>query len=229
MRDKTLPRRQRVKIRRRQEMLDAAGDLFCEKGYHNVTMQEVAGRAEFAIGTLYKFFENKEDLYSSLILQQCDRFEEAMLRTIEGPDDEVEKLSNYARVRGDRCRENLSLIRMFLAESHGASASLKAGLCEDVRKRRRAFLGKLARIFESGMQKGRFRKVADPFHLAVALDSILDAFLLLWVEAPDRHPYPKNVERILDVFFSGLVDSRSQGFETETINDGTLEVFDATE
>ena len=51
-----LPRREREKLRQRQEMLAAALDLFSEKGYHNVSMHEVAGKAEFAIGTLYKFF-----------------------------------------------------------------------------------------------------------------------------------------------------------------------------
>ncbi|MEN6472395.1 MAG: helix-turn-helix domain-containing protein, partial [Syntrophaceae bacterium] len=63
-----LPRREREKERQRQEMLEAALGLFSDKGYHNVTMHEIAEKAEFAIGTLYKFFRNKEDLYRTLIL-----------------------------------------------------------------------------------------------------------------------------------------------------------------
>ena len=54
-------------------------DLFSQKGYHNVSMQEIAEKAEFAIGTLYKFFQNKEDLYKALVLEQCDQFEEALM------------------------------------------------------------------------------------------------------------------------------------------------------
>ena len=206
MQDETLPRREREKLRQRREMIAAAFDLFSQKGYHNVSMHEIAEKAEFAIGTLYKFFQNKEDLYKALVLEQCDKFEEAITRAIEEPEDEVEKLQNYIRTRGERFRDNLPFVRIFLAERRGASFNIKAGLDDEMRKRHYAFLERLALIFESGMEKRRFKRVADPFYLAVALDSAVDAFLLLWLDAPERHPYPESPDVILDVFFKGLVE-----------------------
>ncbi|NCC26054.1 MAG: TetR/AcrR family transcriptional regulator, partial [Deltaproteobacteria bacterium] len=56
-------RRERERLRQRQDILAGALALFAEKGYHNVSMQEIAERTEFATGTLYKFFPSKEDLY----------------------------------------------------------------------------------------------------------------------------------------------------------------------
>ena len=199
-------RREREKLRQRQDMLAAALELFSQKGFHNVSMHEIAEKAEFAIGTLYKFFQNKEDLYKALVLERCDHFEQAITQAIEEPDDEVEKLREYIRIKGERVRGNLPFIRLFLAERRGASFNIKAGLDEDMRTRHRVFLEKLASIFESGMKNNRFKKTAAPFHLAVALDSIIDAFLLLWVDAPERHPYPENPNTILDIIFKGLVD-----------------------
>jgi len=206
MQTEKLPRREREKLRQRQEMLAAAFDLFSQKGFHNVSMHEIAGKAEFAIGTLYKFFENKEDLYKALVLEQCDKFEDAVARAIEKPGDEVEKLRNYVRTKGERFRGNLPFVRLFLAESRGASFNIKAGLDEELRKRYYAFLEKLASIFDSGIKNKRFKNITDPYHLAVALDSILDAFLLLWLDAPERHPYPDDPDTILDIFFRGLLD-----------------------
>jgi AcrR family transcriptional regulator len=58
MQEKKLSRREREKLRQRQEMLDAAVKLFSKDGYHNVSMLKIAQEAEFAIGTLYKFFRN---------------------------------------------------------------------------------------------------------------------------------------------------------------------------
>ena len=83
MENEKLPRREREKLRQRQEMLAAALDLFSEKGYHNVSMHQVAEKAEFAIGTLYKFFQNKEDLYKALVLGECDKFHDALVRAME--------------------------------------------------------------------------------------------------------------------------------------------------
>jgi len=199
-------RREREKLRQRKDILAAALRLFSEKGYHNVSMQEIAETAEFAIGTLYKFFQNKEDLYKALVIEQCDRFEAAFLAAIEGPGDEIDRLRNFVRVHGDMFRANLPFVRLFLAESKGASFNLKAGLDEELRKRLYGFLEKLAGVFESGIKSQRFRKIADPYALAVALDSIIDGFLLRWLESPDRHPFPENPDDILNIFFKGLIN-----------------------
>jgi TetR/AcrR family transcriptional regulator len=206
MAEQTLPRREREKLRQRQEIVATALDLFSRKGYHNVSMHEIAAQAEFATGTLYKFFQNKEDLYKTLVLERCDDFVENLIQVMEQSDDEVEKLRHYVRFRGDRFRSNLPFVRLFLAESRGISFNLKAGVDEEVRQRYYGILDRLAKVFESGIGKKRFRKIADPYYLAVALDTVLDVSLLLWLDAPKRHPYPEDPDAILNIFFKGLLE-----------------------
>ncbi len=205
MQSKKLSRREREKLRQRQEILASAIELFSEKGYHNVSMHEIAEKAEFAIGTLYKFFKNKEDLYKALILGQAEKFHDALTKAIEEPDDEIEKLRNYVRAKGAVFRANVSIVRLYFAETGGASFNVMAGLDSEIRKRYGRFLQTLGSIFESGIKRKRFKKIADPYHLAVALDSLTNAFLFLWLEAPDRHPYPENPDTILDILLKGLV------------------------
>lgn len=206
MKSEKLPRREREKLRQRQEMLAVALELFSERGYHNVSMHEIAEKAEFAIGTLYKFFRNKEDLYQALVLERSDRFHDALVRAIESPGDEIEKLHHYVRTKGELFSANLPFIRLYIAESRGASYNLKATLNDEVRKRYYDFLEQVAAVFESGIRQKRFRKIATPYQLAVALDTVINAFLLLWIEAPERHPYPDSPDAILDIFFRGLID-----------------------
>ena len=207
MKEKKLSRREREKLRQRQEMLAAALELFSEKGYHNVSMHEIAEKAEFAVGTLYKFFRNKEDLYKSLIAEQADRFHEALTRAIEEADDEIEKLRNYVKAKREVFAANISVIRLYFAETGGASFSVKAGLDKEIRERYEQFLRTLASVFESGIKRKRFRKIAEPYQLAVALDSLCNAFLLLWLEAPDDRPFPEDPDVILNILFKGLVDT----------------------
>ena len=201
-----IPRRERRKAGQRQEMLEAALDLFAERGYHNVSMHEIADKAEFAIGTLYKFFRNKEDLYKDLVLEQCIKFHDALERAIEIPEDEVERLRNFVRAKGELFRGNLPFFRLYLVESRGASFAIKAGLDEKVRKEYYSSLQQLASIFETGIENGRFKRISSPYHLAVALDSAVNAFLLLSLDAPGSHPYPEDPDTILDIFLKGLVE-----------------------
>ena len=99
MEERKLSRKEREKLRHRGQILDTALDLFSVKGYHNVSMHEIAGKAEFAIGTLYRFFENKEDLYKALIMEQSEEFHRVLNEAIDISGDEVEKIHRYIKAR----------------------------------------------------------------------------------------------------------------------------------
>lgn len=201
-----LSRKQREKLRQRQEMIDVAMDLFSEKGYHHVSMQEIAEKAEFAIGTIYKFFPTKEDLYKTLVREQYDAFDEAFAQAVSEAEADIEKLRDFVRIKADRFRNNLPFVRLMIAESRGVSFNFKTGLDQELRRRYQGFVERLAFIFESGIQKKRFKPIASPFKLAVALDSMVNAFLLLWLDAPEAHPFPEDPDVILDIFFKGLLE-----------------------
>jgi AcrR family transcriptional regulator len=209
MENNMLSRREKVKLRQRKEMLAAALNLFAEKGYHNVSMHEIAAKAEFAIGTMYKFFSNKEELYKALILEQSDRFQEALSIAIEFPGDEIAKLRQYVKAKGEVFRDNAATIRLYFAETRGASFNILAGLDQDIRCRREVFLHRIADLFASGIVAGRFQKIADPYILAVCLDSLCNAFLFLWLETPEKYPYPENPDVILNLLFKGLINPES--------------------
>ena len=62
-----VPARQRRKQARPQELLDAALDLFVEKGFAATRTEEVAARAGVSKGTLYLYFPSKEELLKEVI------------------------------------------------------------------------------------------------------------------------------------------------------------------
>ncbi len=200
-----LSRREREKLRQRGEILEAAFELFAEKGYHNVCMHEIAEKSEFAIGTLYKFFQNKEDLYKALILEKRDIFDGALRQALKASHDEIKQLRNYVRKKTELFREHIAFIRLYLAESRGASFNLKSDLHDEIRRGYRDLLASLAGVFASGISQGRFNPIATPHRLALALDSTINAFFLFWIEDPENYPCPDEPDAVLDIFFTGLL------------------------
>ncbi len=198
-------RRERERLRQRQDVLDVALRLFSERGYHNVSMHEIAKETEFAIGTLYKFFRNKEDLYKALIMQLSDRFYEALTEAIEADAQEIEKLREYLRVKTELFCNNVAAIRLYFAETRGANFNSMAGVERKIRERRGNILLSLASIFEQGMNRKSFQRAAAPFHLAIALDSMSTAFLFHWLEDPQGQPCPAEPDTILNILLKGLV------------------------
>lgn len=206
MEDKKPPRRERERLAQRQDILDAAIELFSKKGYSNVSMHEIAERAEFAIGTLYKFFVSKEDLYKALLREQAYKFHDAVSKAITEPEQEIEKLRNFVKVKGEVFRANAAMIRLYFAETHGAGFNVMAGLDSEIRELHSKTMQALTAVFQRGIEKNQFKRIADPYYLAVALESFINAFLFLWLEDPERHPYPEDPDLILNILFKGLIN-----------------------
>jgi len=56
-------RKAREKEQRRHEIIMTAMDFFISKGFNNTTMEEIAYKASLSKGTLYNYFDSKDDLY----------------------------------------------------------------------------------------------------------------------------------------------------------------------
>jgi len=59
-------RREREKEQRREDIMNAAENLILKQGFENTTMEQIAFKAEYSKGTLYNYFESKDDLYLAI-------------------------------------------------------------------------------------------------------------------------------------------------------------------
>jgi AcrR family transcriptional regulator len=64
---KTEERRERRAAARRNQILDAAAEVFAEKGFARATTKEIADRADISEGTIYNYFQAKEDLLIDIV------------------------------------------------------------------------------------------------------------------------------------------------------------------
>ena len=57
-----------------RKILDAAEAVFARKGFHDATVKEIAAAAEFSVGGVYSFFEDKDDLFVQIYLRRGAEF-----------------------------------------------------------------------------------------------------------------------------------------------------------
>lgn len=69
-----LTRKEREKIRKNQEIIEASIKVFSEKGFYEATMLDIANAVEMGVGTLYQYFKSKDDLYYNAILYKLNEF-----------------------------------------------------------------------------------------------------------------------------------------------------------
>ena len=202
-RDK-LSRKERTKLRHREEILQAAWQLFSEKGYRNTTVHDIAEKAEFAVGTFYNFFKNKEHLFNSLAMNYTVKYYDAVTKAIDIDGDIIGRIRNYLQVKGDFFKEDLALIRLFFSETWGISFNLASDVYSEMETLQKRFIGRLTEVFEKGIKDNIFRDV-DPRFLALSIEGQSNIFLFYWFKYSEEYEYSENVPSIMDVFLNSIL------------------------
>lgn len=85
-----LQRKDRERLAKRNEIVDAARKVFAVKGFRNATLDEIAERAEFAKGTIYNYFQSKEELFQHILekmFEDVHQIAESAIAVGEGARD----------------------------------------------------------------------------------------------------------------------------------------------
>jgi AcrR family transcriptional regulator len=85
-------RRARQKKHLRQEILDAASELFVRDGYENVSMRRIAEKIEYSPTTIYLYFKDKSELLEHVCKETFARLVQRLSKIMEQPGDPVERL-----------------------------------------------------------------------------------------------------------------------------------------
>ena len=76
----------------RQEILDAASELFVKEGYENVSMRRIADKIEYSPTTIYLYFKDKAELLEQVCHETFSRLSRHLTRILEQPGDPLERL-----------------------------------------------------------------------------------------------------------------------------------------
>jgi AcrR family transcriptional regulator len=94
-------RREREKESLRQEILDAARELFAEQGYESVSMRKIAERIEYSPTTIYLYFNDKDELLFSLCQETFSKLVKYIETISDAQSGPVEKLKMGLRAYVD--------------------------------------------------------------------------------------------------------------------------------
>lgn len=167
----------RRKEARPGELLDAALDLFLEKGFAATRVEEVAQRAGVSKGTLFLYFSSKEDLFKAVVRENISgRFTEwaEELKTYEGSSEDLLRYcmtSWWERIGNTRA----SGIPKLMMSDAGNFPELVAFFQAEVVQPGNALI---ARILQRGVERGEFRAVDPVYGLYSVLAPMI--FLSLW-------------------------------------------------
>ena len=197
-----LSRKEREHKARRSEILDAAERLFSSKGFHDTTMAEVAKKSEFAIGTLYQFFKNKEELYYTMVIEKLELLHSIIGNEVGKFRDSIKKIESLIKTQLSFFQENRDFFVIFIRERRSMEATSNEDFGDVLRKKYLLYIDLVAHVMLAGIEQSKLKDL-DPKELAWALLGIMNSFVFQWIINPQKASLVSKSTVIMDLFMKG--------------------------
>jgi len=196
-------RREQMREERRSQILASALAVFSQKGFHVSSVSDVASHAGVSQGTIYWYFDSKEELFDAAIMEYFADFGTEMTSALEGGGTASEKLRALAKNMDRFVAEAQQVLVAFLSYwASGQGQQKSAQLWIEVL---REYADYMVTVIEEGISTGEFKEV-DARGLVWAMSAAYDGLAAYAMFIPEI-----DVERVSAAF----VDTLLQGLQAE--------------
>lgn len=191
---------------KKQDIIVAAMKVFAQKGFANTKMADVAEAANIGKGTIYEYFESKEEIFEFVFNHFMESMETSVAKAIFKITDPVEKIrvifQSWADMIATHTTDIVEIMLDFWAEAIRRKDAKKLGIVrldmiyEDFRKI-------IKSILDEGIRLGKFKPV-DTFYTASLMLGAMDGLMIQWIMNKNIFDVKKAIEHSMSVFLNGL-------------------------
>lgn len=173
---------QRIREAQRAKILEAAWNVFAQKG-RAATMADVAAAADVSYGLVYRYFESKEAILQALVEQALQVGEEKFQHFTAIPGTPGERLDRLITRLVENRRDHPEFMQVHYQVL--SDAATPAALREQALRYGQVFHDLLRRLIVEGQASGEVR-AADPDQLVTAVQAAMDGLTRLALIDPPR-------------------------------------------
>ena len=154
---------------KRQRILDAATVEFSLHGFENANMTVIAKKAQVSVGSLYKYFESKQDLFLTVVQHSIRSMTELLDRLAVSQEDILVKVERIIREIQRTSKESAGLVRLY----NGRTAEINPRFASQFAYEMESLTARIYRVaIEEGKKAGDIREDIDAPFAAWLLDNI---------------------------------------------------------
>lgn len=142
---------------RRRSILQAAVDVFAQQGFTAARTRDIAAHAGIAEGTIYLYFDSKDELLLTAFRETVGEFSASIGRLLEDPRPFVERLTDFIATQFSRIEQEPALATVLLFESRQSPRFYEGS----VREVLRSYASAVERLLASGVERGEVRGDLD--------------------------------------------------------------------
>jgi len=199
----TLNRKERDKLLRRVDILRAAEHVFALKGYHEATISDIAKEAQYATGTVYLYFKDKDALYLYLVEEKYRDLLTILKEETAKVKPAKEKIQVFISEKIFFFQRNQNFFRIFISFRNKSQTIKMQKLHKlSIVMQHREFIAELIKL---GQQEKIIRDDFTSKQIADILISILMSVVFNWLkDEPKKQNNLSGMSNfILDMFLNG--------------------------
>ena len=154
---------------KRRRIIEVATKEFAKKGYHDASISNIAEKSGISVGAVYKYFDNKQDLFLTIADHSIDRMEKLLLGLAKADEDVIIKVEKILREIISDSRENGTLVKLYNSMTAVNDKKLAKQFAVEMESM-------TARIYTQaiieGQKNGEIRKDIDPRVAALLIDNL---------------------------------------------------------
>ncbi len=179
----------------------AAEHVFALKGYHKATVQDIAKEAQYATGTVYLYFTDKDELYMSIVEEKLGHLLLLVKEKLARTKNALEKIELIIYEDLSFFEENQDFFRIFISEESRWSAKSKFSKSQIGLK----YKEYCTELIKEAQEQNLIRRDLEPKQISDMLGSMVTSFIFDLVQSNSREKIDlKNMASImLDMFLNG--------------------------
>lgn len=191
-----------TRLEKRDRIIDAAVDVFADKGYRAARVSDIARRAGVADGTIYLYFKNKEDLLLVIFEEKMEQLLARLESALALESEPLERIRAYARYHFRSIEEHPALAQVLQVELRQSHRFLREYRPEMLWR----YLDVFGELVREGQERGAIRPDVDPFLAQWAFFGALDEISIQWVLARKRERFNLEhaAEQVVELFLRGM-------------------------
>jgi AcrR family transcriptional regulator len=198
----TMSPRPDVSEERKDQIMNAAEEVFTQKGLDNARMDDIAEETGLSKGTLYLYFKSKDDLIAAIL----DRIFQREFRAFGNVDLSTMSATDAIWLFTDTVIKDIKVILRLMPIAYEFLAL--AFRNKVVQKALKIYLNRYMDIFtptiQRGIETGEFRQV-DVKEVGIAIGAIVEGTLLLWIYDNSLVEPEKHIRSGMKLLLEGLL------------------------
>ncbi len=162
---------------KRQRILKVARSEFAKNGFENTSIQQIARKSDISVGSVYKYFDNKEQMFTYIAQEGLSELEELLMKLAPSKEDILIKAEKIIRTLLKFSKEHPELVQLYCALTTGDNSEFLNELSQRIEAVTASIY---TQTISMAQETGEVRKDINPAMFAFLLDNV---FMMLQFSA----------------------------------------------